>query len=77
MQTKGKDRDQIEKMMEEMHQALLTHKKARLVEDRMTYEDLAVLDDSFDPDEITFALNRLILKERKDKAALRKAKKLE
>lgn len=44
-------------MMVEMHEALLTHKKARLIEDKMSYEDLAVMD-SFDKDEITFALNR-------------------
>ena len=76
MQTKGKDKEAIEKMMDEMHQALLTHKKARLIEDKMSYEDLAVMQ-NFDEDEVTFALNRQILKERKDKAALRKAKKLE
>lgn len=76
VQTKGKDKAAIEKMMDEMHQALLTHKKARLIEDKMSYEDLAVMQ-NFDEDEVTFALNRQILKERKDKAALRKAKKLE
>lgn len=63
-------------MMDEMHQALLTHKKARLIEDKMSYEDLAVMG-NFDDDELTYALNRQMLKERKDTAALRKAKKLE
>lgn len=57
VQTKGKDKEAIEKMMDEMHQALLTHKKARLIEDKMSYEDLAVMQ-NFDEDEVTFALNR-------------------
>jgi len=42
----------------------------------MSYEDLAVIE-NFSEDEVTFALNRQIIKERKDKAALQKAKKLE
>jgi hypothetical protein len=33
--------------------------------------------DNFDEDEVTFALNRQIIKNRKDKVALQKAKKLE
>jgi hypothetical protein len=36
---------------------LLKHKKVRLIEDRMPYEDLAV-QDNFSADETTFALNR-------------------
>lgn len=36
---------------------LLSIKKVRLIEDRMPYEDLAVLD-NFSADETTFALNR-------------------
>ena len=43
--------------------------KARLTEDKMAYEDLAVLD-IFSDDEITFALNRQNIKDRKDKNAL-------
>ncbi len=42
----------------------------------MSYEDLAVIE-NFSEDEVTFALNRQIIKERKDKSALQKAKKLE
>lgn len=42
----------------------------------MSYEDLALMD-NFDEDEVTFALNRQIIKNRKDKVALQKAKKLE
>lgn len=39
----------------------------------MMYEDLAVLD-NFSDEEITFALNRQNIKDRKDKLALQKAK---
>ena len=55
---------------------LLRFKKVRLVEDRISYEDLAVMD-NFSEDEITFELNRKIIKEKKDKIALKKARKLE
>jgi hypothetical protein len=54
---------------------LLNMKKARLTEDKMSYEDLAVLE-IFSDDEITFALNRQNIKDRKDKNALQKAKML-
>ena len=54
---------------------LLNMKKARLTEDKMSYEDLAVLE-IFSDDEITFALNRQNIKTRKDKNALQKAKML-
>jgi hypothetical protein len=43
-------------------------KKARLTEDKMSYEDLAVLE-IFSDDEITFALNRQNIKDKKDKNA--------
>ena len=56
--------------------ALLGIKKARLIEDKMSYEELAVLE-NFSEDEITFELNRQIIKDRKDKIALQKARKLE
>lgn len=52
---------------------LLSLKKARLTEDKMSYEDLAV-QENFSDDEITFALNRQNIKDRKDKIALQKAK---
>jgi len=55
---------------------LLKIKKVRLVEDKIAYEDLAVMD-NFSEDEITFELNRKIIKEKKDKIALKKARKLE
>ena len=44
-----------------------------MTEDKMMYEDLAVLD-NFSDEEITFALNRQNIKDRKDKLALQKAK---
>ena len=55
---------------------LLKIKKVRLIEDKIAYEDLAVMD-NFSEDEITFELNRKIIKEKKDKIALKKARKLE
>lgn len=55
---------------------LLKIKKVRLIEDRLPYEDLAVME-NFSEDEITFELNRKIIKEKKDKIALKKARKLE
>lgn len=51
-------------------------KKARLTEDKMSYEDLAVMD-LFSEDEMTVALNRQMIREKKDKAALMKARKLQ
>ena len=54
----------------------MQYRKARLVEDQISYEDLALVD-NFDEDEVTFALNRQIIKNRKDKVALQKAKKLQ
>ena len=48
-------------------------KKARLVEDCMSYEDIIFLD-MFDADEITIVLNRELLKERKDRLTLQKVK---
>ena len=48
-------------------------KKARLTEESMSYEDLAVLE-NFSDDEITYELNREIIKNRKDHRALQKAK---
>ena len=55
---------------------LLKIKKVRLIEDKLPYEDLAVME-NFSEDEITFELNRKIIKEKKDKIALKKARKLE
>lgn len=43
--------------MYEKREQLMTHKKARLIEEHMNYEDLAV-SQNFDEDEVTFALNR-------------------
>ena len=54
---------------------ILSIKKVRLVEDKIPYEDLAVLD-NFSADETTFSLNRQNIKEKKDRKALIKAKQL-
>lgn len=63
-------------MMEECNEKMQQYKKARLIEDRMSYEDLTLMN-NFDEDEVTFALNRQIIKLRKDKITLQKAIKLE
>jgi len=41
---------------------MIAYKKARLIEDRMPYEDLAIKDNIFDEDEVTYALNRQLIK---------------
>ena len=51
---------------------LLKFKKVWLVEDKISYEDLAKMD-NFSEDEITFELNRKICKEKKDMTSLKKA----
>jgi len=51
-------------------------KKARLVEDCMSYEDLVLLD-IFDEDEVTITLSRALLKERQHRFTLQKVKKME
>lgn len=45
-------------------------KKVRLTEDKISYEDLAC-QDNFSDDEITFALNRQLIKDKKDKLAIK------
>ena len=49
----------------------MAFKKARLIEDKISYEDLAV-QDNFSDDEITFSLNRQMIKDKKDKVGLKK-----
>ena len=63
-------------MIDQIHDDVFNLKKARLTEDKMRYEDLAVMD-LFSDDEITVALNRQIICDRKDKSALMKARKLQ
>ena len=45
-------------------------KKVRLTEDKISYEDLAC-QDNFSDDEITFVLNRQLIKDKKDKLAIK------
>lgn len=72
---KAENHKHASKLMEAIQEHMMQYKKARLVEDQISYEDLALVD-NFDEDEVTFALNRQIIKNRKDKVALQKAKKL-
>lgn len=67
--TKSPEQSSDPKWAQYIQEKLLSHKKARLIEDKMSYEELAVIE-NFSEDEVTFALNRQIIKERKDKAAL-------
>ena len=55
---------------------LLNFKKVRLIEDRIPYEDLAIMN-NFSEDEITYEMNRKIIRDKKDMVALKKARKLE
>jgi len=55
---------------------LMKHKKARLIEESLPYEDLAVLE-NFSDSEITYELQRKMHGEKKDKIALKKARNLE
>ena len=50
--------------------------KARLIEDKIPYENLT-LNTEFSDDEVTYVLNREIIKEKKDKKVLGKIRKLE
>ena len=52
---------------------LMKLKKARLTEESMQYEDLAV-SENFSDEEITFALDRANIKGRKDKSTLKKSR---
>lgn len=52
---------------------MLKHKKVRLTEENMQYEDLVVLD-LFSEDEVTYAWDRANIKGRKDKSAFIKSK---
>ena len=53
-------------MTHHIEQQLLAHKKVRLIEDKISYEDL-VVQDNYSDKEVTITLNRQLLKERKDK----------
>ena len=68
-QIREKHQDNYEAFQKEM----LNFKKARLTEENMQYEDLAVKD-LFSEDEITYAWDRANIKGRKDKAILKKTK---
>jgi hypothetical protein len=55
---------------------LINVAKARLVEDKIPYENLT-LNTEFSDDETNFVLNREIIKGKKDKKLLKNIKKLE
>ena len=70
---KGKSETVIAQYIEE---EMLNLKKVRLIEDKLSYEELAV-QNNFSEDEVTFVLNRQLLKDRKDKQALLRVHRLE
>ena len=55
---------------------LIKFKKVRLIEDHMSYEDLALMD-NFSEDELTFDLSRKIIRDAKHMESLNKARKIE
>ena len=55
---------------------MINIQKARLVEDKIPYENLTLFTE-FSDDETNFVLNREIIKEKKDKKLLKNIKKLE
>lgn len=59
----------------DIKEIILAMKSVRLTEDHISFEDLAVMD-IFSDDEVTVALNRQLIREKKDKSALMKARKL-
>lgn len=59
-----------------IEEEMLNLKKVRLIEDKLSYEELAV-QNNFSDDEVTFVLNRQLLKDRKDKQALIRVHRLE
>ena len=48
---------------------MLVMKKARVVEEHMSYEDL-IMEENFSDDELTFTLNRQLVKEKKEVLSL-------
>ena len=73
MCSKGSSEAQITDYIE---QALLAFKKVRLIEDKLSFEDL-IVEDQYSDEEVTITLNRQLLKDRKDKQALIKVKILQ
>lgn len=72
--TRGSEDD--DSLDEQIIEYVKSIKKVRLVEDQMSYEDMAVLR-NFSDDEITFALNRQLLKEKYDRIALQRVRRVQ
>lgn len=73
MCSRGSTEAQITEFIEK---ELLDFKKIKLIEDKLSYEDL-VVEDNYSDEEVTITLNRQLLKDRKDKQALVKVKILQ
>ena len=63
-------------MVYELQKELLGFKKVKLIEDKLSYEDL-VVEENYSDEEVTITLNRQLLKEKKDKQALVKVRILQ
>ena len=56
-------------MNQRITKELVNIKKVRLIEDKISYEDLAIMD-NFSEDEMTYELNRKIRRGKKDRVGL-------
>jgi len=63
-------------MNKKLTEELLKMKKVRLIEDKISYEDLAIMD-IWSEDEMTFELTKMCQKEDKNKITLKKSRRLE
>ena len=70
MCSKGQSEENITAYVEK---EILNFTKTKLIEDKLSYEDL-IVQDNYSDDEVTITLNRELLKDRKDKQALVKVK---
>lgn len=60
----------------EISNHMMELKKARLVEEGMSYEEL-IMEQNFSEDEVTFTLNRRLVKEKKELMCLHQVKRME
>ena len=67
---------QLDLSSDQLENRMLVMKKARLVQENMSYEDL-MMNDLFDDDEVTFTLNRQLVKEKKELMSLHHVKRME
>lgn len=67
-------------MQRDISSRMLELKKERLIEEKMSYEELImefIMEKNYDPDEITLSLDRKIVKEKRELMCLHQVKKME